>query len=108
MILLFVPETKQRSLEELDQVFAVPIRQFMTYQRTEVVPWFINKYALCAYPAPELRDLYDDQVWGPAVRRQQRQNAAVQGNEVPELPGGGAAAGGGNGADTASMESDHA
>ena len=32
MIFLWVPETKQRTLEELDYVFAVPTRKHMSYQ----------------------------------------------------------------------------
>lgn len=32
MVFLFVPETKQRTLEELDCVFAVPTRTFINYQ----------------------------------------------------------------------------
>lgn len=38
MIFLFVPETKQRTLEELDYVFAVPTRTFMKYQLTKTLP----------------------------------------------------------------------
>lgn len=41
MIFLFVPETKQRTLEELDYVFAVPLKKFMRYQITKQLPhWF--------------------------------------------------------------------
>ena len=41
MILAWLPETKQRSLEELDYVFAVPTRTHMRYQLGQVVPyWF--------------------------------------------------------------------
>lgn len=39
MIFLWVPETKQRTLEELDYVFAVPTRTFMRYQVTEALPY---------------------------------------------------------------------
>jgi MFS family permease len=38
MIFLFVPETKQRTLEELDYVFAVPTRKHMSYQLTKALP----------------------------------------------------------------------
>lgn len=44
LIFLFVPETKQRSLEELDYVFAVTTRQHARYQLTEVLPWWIRRY----------------------------------------------------------------
>lgn len=38
MIFLWVPETKQRTLEELDYVFAVPTRVHMHYQLTTALP----------------------------------------------------------------------
>ncbi|KEF52043.1 uncharacterized protein A1O9_12033 [Exophiala aquamarina CBS 119918] len=41
MIFLWLPETKQKSLEELDYVFAVPTRTHMNYQLYQVLPyWF--------------------------------------------------------------------
>jgi len=42
MILLWLPETKQRSLEELDYIFAVPTRTHMKYQTGTVVPYWIK------------------------------------------------------------------
>lgn len=46
MIFFLVPETKQRTLEELDYVFAVPNRKFASYQVTKVVPWWFKRYVL--------------------------------------------------------------
>lgn len=46
MIFLWVPETKQRTLEELDYIFAVPTRQHMSYQIFEVLPWAFQRYIL--------------------------------------------------------------
>jgi hypothetical protein len=46
MIFLFVPETKQRTLEELDYIFAVPTRTHMRYQVTKALPYFINRWIL--------------------------------------------------------------
>lgn len=46
MIFLWVPETKQRTLEELDYVFAVPTRTHMRYQVTKALPWWIKRYVL--------------------------------------------------------------
>lgn len=46
LIFLFVPETKQRTLEELDYVFAVPTRTHASYQVTKALPWWINRYVL--------------------------------------------------------------
>jgi sugar porter (SP) family MFS transporter len=45
-IFLWVPETKQRTLEELDYVFGVPTRTHMNYQITKVLPWWYNTYIL--------------------------------------------------------------
>jgi sugar porter (SP) family MFS transporter len=44
MIFLFVPETKQRTLEELDYVFAVPTRTHVHYQVTKTAPYFFKRY----------------------------------------------------------------
>lgn len=57
MIFLFVPETKQRTLEELDYVFAVPTRVHVKYQLTEALPWWFKHYILRNKTAT-LRPLY--------------------------------------------------
>lgn len=44
MIFFWVPETKQRTLEELDYVFAVPTRVFASYQVRKALPYFIQRY----------------------------------------------------------------
>ena len=46
MIFLWVPETMQRTLEELDWVFAVPVRRFMRYQCFTVLPFFVKRWML--------------------------------------------------------------
>ena len=46
MIFLFVPETKQRTLEELDYIFAVPTRTHMRYQVGTVLPWWFKRFVL--------------------------------------------------------------
>lgn len=46
LIFLFLPETKQRTLEELDYIFAVPTRQFMKYQVTKTIPWWFKRWIL--------------------------------------------------------------
>ncbi|KAL7624888.1 hypothetical protein AAE478_004102 [Parahypoxylon ruwenzoriense] len=46
MIFFLVPETKQRTLEELDYVFAVPNRKFAAYQVTKALPWWFNRWVL--------------------------------------------------------------
>jgi MFS family permease len=44
MIFLWLPETKQRTLEELDYIFAVPTRVFMKYQVTKALPWWVKRW----------------------------------------------------------------
>ncbi|KAL5116610.1 hypothetical protein ACEQ8H_005488 [Pleosporales sp. CAS-2024a] len=46
MIFLWLPETKQRTLEELDYVFAVPTRTHMRYQVSQKLPWWFKTYVL--------------------------------------------------------------
>jgi hypothetical protein len=46
MIFLWVPETKQRTLEELDYIFAVPTRTHMHYQCTKALPYFFHRWIL--------------------------------------------------------------
>ncbi|KAJ7291220.1 hypothetical protein C8J57DRAFT_1429735 [Mycena rebaudengoi] len=46
MIFFFVPETKQRTLEELDYVFGVPVGKHASYQLNKSLPFFIKRYIL--------------------------------------------------------------
>lgn len=46
MIFFFVPETKQRTLEELDYIFAVPVRVFGKYQLTKALPYWFKRWVL--------------------------------------------------------------
>lgn len=46
LILFFVPETKQLTLEELDQVFAIPHKTFIEYQTGKAVPYFFKRYVM--------------------------------------------------------------
>ncbi|KAG8629321.1 hypothetical protein KVT40_003186 [Elsinoe batatas] len=68
MIFLFVPETKQRTLEELDYIFGVPGSQFIKYQTTKALPWWFNKWVLWKRSA-ELEPLYktDEKVGGGKI-----------------------------------------
>lgn len=52
MIFCFVRETKQLTLEELDQVFSVPTKTYLHYQISEQVPYFI-KHTLLRQKIPE-------------------------------------------------------
>lgn len=46
LVFLFVPETKRRTLEELDYVFSASTRKFIEYQVTEYAPWWTRRYLL--------------------------------------------------------------
>ncbi len=76
MIFFLVPETKQRTLEELDYIFAVPTKTHMSYQAFQVLPWWIKRYIL-RREGPECPKLYhfeghmqDDHEWADEIRRQ--------------------------------------
>ncbi len=43
LVLLFLPETKALTLEELDQVFSVPTWKHSSYQLKKVV-WAVRRY----------------------------------------------------------------
>ncbi|PYH43027.1 putative facilitated glucose transporter [Aspergillus saccharolyticus JOP 1030-1] len=44
MIFCFVRETKQLTLEEIDQVFSVPTKKYLHYELTVWLPWFVKRY----------------------------------------------------------------
>ncbi|KAK7525899.1 sugar porter family MFS transporter [Phyllosticta citriasiana] len=44
MIFFFLPETKQRTLEELDYVFGVPTRTHAKFQWGQILPYWIQRY----------------------------------------------------------------
>jgi hypothetical protein len=46
LVFLFVPETRLKTLQELDEVFSVPTRRFVRYQVTEYLPWWVRRYVL--------------------------------------------------------------
>ena len=53
MIFFFLPETKQRTLEELDYVFGVTTRRHASFQMREQFPWWFNKWILQKKHRPE-------------------------------------------------------
>ncbi|KAF2143731.1 uncharacterized protein K452DRAFT_296717 [Aplosporella prunicola CBS 121167] len=57
LIFLFVPETKQRTLEELDYVFAVPTMKHARYQVTKALPYGFRKWVL-RHKGERLEPLY--------------------------------------------------
>ncbi|KAI4281441.1 MAG: hypothetical protein L6R38_003679 [Xanthoria sp. 2 TBL-2021] len=46
LVFCFVRETKQLTLEELDQVFSVPTSKYISHELTVWLPWFIKRYVL--------------------------------------------------------------
>ncbi|KAF5389506.1 hypothetical protein D9757_004345 [Collybiopsis confluens] len=58
MIFFLLPETKQRTLEELDYVFAVPTSKHVSYQGTVFLPYWLKKWVLWQKDA-ELPPLYN-------------------------------------------------
>ncbi|KAJ6440983.1 sugar transporter [Purpureocillium lavendulum] len=62
MVFLLVEETKRRSLEDLDHIFAVSKRDFMRFQVTEILPWFLGKTFL--RNRTKRPQLYKDLIWG--------------------------------------------
>ncbi|KAM6508535.1 hypothetical protein FALCPG4_018375 [Fusarium falciforme] len=46
MIFCFVRETKQMTLEEIDQVFSVPTKSFISYELRVWLPYFIKRHVL--------------------------------------------------------------
>ncbi|KAF8635108.1 hypothetical protein AX15_000546 [Amanita polypyramis BW_CC] len=58
MIFFLVPETKQRTLEELDYVFAVPTTRHMSYQLTTFLPYWIKRWVFFRKDA-YLKPLYN-------------------------------------------------
>lgn len=46
LVFLFVPETRLKTLDELDVVFSVSTRRFVRYQVMEYLPWWTRRYLL--------------------------------------------------------------
>lgn len=74
-------ETKQKTLEELDYVFAVPTSKFAKYQLTEAAPWWIKRYVLFQKSAT-LRPLYQEE-HRHHVESEQVQEKAAEASDPP-------------------------
>jgi hypothetical protein len=70
-------ETKQRTLEELDQIFNVPIPVFARYQLTKTLPYFIKRWIFFQRHA-RLEPLYRT---GDASQTSYSERKAVKGDE---------------------------
>lgn len=62
-------ETKQKTLEELDFVFAVPTMTFAKYQLTEALPYWFKRWILFQRNAT-LRPLYKEERYKRASVKQ--------------------------------------
>lgn len=62
LVFLLLEETKRRSLEDLDLVFAVSKRKFVEYQIMNYLPWLFRRYVL--WQDVEKESLYLDLIWG--------------------------------------------
>ena len=77
MIFFWVPETKQRTLEELDYIFAVPTRVHMRYQLSTALPYWVKRYIFRM--SVELEPLYklDHLAAGDEVTAEVRKRSVV-------------------------------
>lgn len=80
MIFLFLYETKQRTLEELDYVFGIPTRTHAKYQLTKVLPWWFKRWVLFRKDAtcPELYK-FEDEAWTESDREDDKGNGISTG-----------------------------
>lgn len=46
LVFLFLPETRLKTLDELDDVFSTPTRTFIKFQVTEYLPWVMRRYVM--------------------------------------------------------------
>ncbi|KAJ5808285.1 hypothetical protein N7474_009554 [Penicillium riverlandense] len=82
MIFFWVPETKQRTLEELDYIFAVPTGKHMRYQAFTFLPYWTRRYVL-RQKNVQLEPLYqfDEHVaTGEEVAAEVRKRSVVSAN----------------------------
>jgi hypothetical protein len=64
LVFLLLPETRLKTLDELDEVFSVPTRTFAAYQTKNYLPWFV-KYYLFRDTKAELQPLVVDSSYWP-------------------------------------------
>jgi sugar porter (SP) family MFS transporter len=82
LIFLFVPETKQRTLEELDYIFAVPTRTFIHYNITKAVPYWWN-HGILRRNVPEPYLYHFDRPEHKKEKTASQEAVAIENNGVP-------------------------
>ncbi|KAK6006712.1 hypothetical protein QM012_005720 [Aureobasidium pullulans] len=63
MIFCFVRETKQLTLEEIDQVFSVPTKSFLNYELGTWLPYFIKRHVLFQKSTPKPPPIIEKAEW---------------------------------------------
>ncbi|KAI5196245.1 hypothetical protein E4T39_07878 [Aureobasidium subglaciale] len=63
MIFAFVRETKQLTLEEIDQVFSVPTKTFLNYELHTWLPYFVKRHVLFKKNTPKPAPLIEKASW---------------------------------------------
>lgn len=58
LVFLLVEETKQRSLEDLEQIYNISKRNFAKFQATVMLPWFLGRWLLGS--KEEKPEIFDD------------------------------------------------
>lgn len=77
LIFLLLPETRLKTLDELDEVFSVPTRRFVQYQVTEYLPWFTKRYILRQKEA-DLRPLTAEEEYQPLEDSEDEEDDTLQ------------------------------
>ena len=83
LVFLLVEETKRRSLEDLDWIFAVPKRTFVRYQVQTYLPWFFRRYLMGK--KDDKPSLYEDKIWGKAFKDEQDRKASAIRSEATQV-----------------------
>lgn len=80
MLFWWLPETKQRTLEELDYVFAVPTRTHMRYQQLTVAPYWLKTYILRrkGLKEPKLYHFESDDIREEGIRQGKERDAQAK------------------------------
>ncbi|KAH8174787.1 sugar transporter domain-containing protein [Sarocladium implicatum] len=84
LVFLLVEETKRRSLEDLDLVFAVSKRRFMSFNVQQYGPWWIKRHFMGRREAQP--ELYHDMIWGPMITKEHDVPSIGEDEDVPPPP----------------------